>query len=150
MKKLMMLLLPILFVAGLTLTVPKAAYASTPQSDVCEGIGLADENGNCTEPSNGLSVENLIHTTINILSYIVGVAAIIMVILGGFKYITADGDASKVTSAKNTIMYALIGLVVAALAQAIVLFVFKKSTAQPEAETSSLLERINTEAVARV
>jgi hypothetical protein len=51
-----------------------------------------------------------------------------MVIYGGFKYITSGGDSGKVTSAKNTIVYAAIGLVVVALAQFIVKFVLGKAS----------------------
>ena len=50
---------------------------------------------------------------------IVGVVAIIMIIVGGFRYITSGGDSSKVGSAKNTIIYAIIGLILVALAQII-------------------------------
>jgi hypothetical protein len=57
---------------------------------------------------------------------LVGVVAVIMFIVGGFRYITSAGDSSKVSSAKNTLVYAIIGLVVVALAQAIVLFVLNK------------------------
>ena len=47
-----------------------------------------------------------------------------MIIISGFKYVTAGGDSAKVGSAKNTLIYALVGLVIAALAQFIVHFVF--------------------------
>jgi len=46
-----------------------------------------------------------------------------MIIFGGFKYITSGGDAGGVTGAKNTILYAIVGLVIVALAQVIVRFV---------------------------
>ncbi len=51
-----------------------------------------------------------------------------MIIIGGLKYITSAGESSNVTSAKNTIMYAIIGLVIVALAQFIVRFVFERVT----------------------
>ena len=73
-------------------------------------------------------VNTLVEDVINIFSWIVGVVSVIMVIFGGFRYITSGGDAGKVTSAKNTIVYALVGLVVAALAQVLVLFVLGKVT----------------------
>jgi len=62
------------------------------------------------------------------LSVIVGVAAVIMIILSGLRYITSGGDASKVGAAKSSLIYALIGLVIVALAQVIVHFVFAKVT----------------------
>ena len=56
-------------------------------------------------------------------SAIVGIIAVVMIIVGGIKYITSGGDSGNVTAAKNTILYAVIGLVVVALAQIIVKFV---------------------------
>jgi hypothetical protein len=49
-----------------------------------------------------------------------------MIIIGGLKYITSGGDSSNVTGAKNTILYAVVGLVVVAMAQFIVRFVLTK------------------------
>ena len=46
-----------------------------------------------------------------------------MMIIGGIRYVISNGDSSQITSAKNTIMYAVIGLVVALLAYAIVNFI---------------------------
>ncbi|CAN5657901.1 hypothetical protein BH23PAT2_BH23PAT2_06010 [soil metagenome] len=73
-----------------------------------------------------VSVNSAVAKAIDIFSYIVGVISVIMIIIGGLKYITSSGDPSNVTSAKNTILYAVIGLVVVALAQVIVIFVLDK------------------------
>jgi hypothetical protein len=51
-----------------------------------------------------------------------------MIIYGGFRYITSGGDSNGVTAAKNTILYAIIGLIIVALAQIIVNFVLNKTT----------------------
>ena len=59
----------------------------------------------------------------NTILYIVGIVAVIMLIVGGIKYVVSGGDAKKVTDAKNTVLYAIIGLVIAFLAFAIVNFV---------------------------
>ena len=59
----------------------------------------------------------------SVLLFIVGAVAVIMLIIGGLKYIVSGGDASKVQSAKNTILYALVGIIVAILAYAAVNFV---------------------------
>lgn len=59
----------------------------------------------------------------NTVLYIVGIIAVIMLIVGGIKYVISGGDAKKVTDAKNTVLYAIIGLVIAFLAFAIVNFV---------------------------
>ena len=59
----------------------------------------------------------------NTILYIVGIIAVVMLIIGGVKYLLSGGDAKKVTDAKNTVLYAIIGLVIAFLAFAIVNFV---------------------------
>ena len=59
----------------------------------------------------------------NVLLFIIGAVAVIMIILGGIKYTTSNGDSNQVTSAKNTILYGVIGVIVALLAYAIVNFV---------------------------
>lgn len=66
-----------------------------------------------------------------IISIVIGILAalsLLFVTIGGFRYIVSQGDPAAVSKAKGTILYALIGLVVAIVAQAIVLFVFRNTT----------------------
>lgn len=94
---------------------------------VCEGLALT--GGKCGDEQPGeTGVNSVIKTVINILSLAVGVISVIMIIIGGLKYVVSSGDSSNVSSAKNTILYAIIGLVVVALAQIIVRFVLNKVT----------------------
>src|SRR3990167_5070270 len=72
-------------------------------------------------------LNDLIKNIIQILSIVVGIIAVVMIILGGFRYVTSGGDATKVQSAKNTLLYAVIGLVIALLAQIIARFVLQKA-----------------------
>lgn len=65
----------------------------------------------------------MFRTIVNTLLFIIGAISVIMIIFGGFKYVTSGGDSNGVTSAKNTILYAVIGLIVAVLAFAIIDFV---------------------------
>ncbi|MBR5389256.1 hypothetical protein IK146_01710 [Candidatus Saccharibacteria bacterium] len=65
---------------------------------------------------------------INGALYVIGVLAVVMVIIGGVQYTTSGGDQAAVTKAKNTILYGIIGLVIAILAYAIVNFVIGKVT----------------------
>lgn len=99
------------------------AAQSEAQKAVCEGVGLA--GGDCNNAANGQGVSKLIKQGINLLSMIIGVAAVVMIMIGGFKYITSNGDSNSISSAKNTILYAVIGLVIVAVAQLIVVFVLK-------------------------
>lgn len=74
-------------------------------------------------PANLFGDGGVFRQITNTILYIVGIVAVIMLIVGGIRYITSGGDAKKVTDAKNTILYAIIGLVIALLAFAIVNFV---------------------------
>lgn len=87
------------------------------------GTELKDINGVCTPPPGGISVTSIVKKVINILSWVVGVISVIMIIIAGFKYVTSGGAEANVKGAKNTILYAIIGLVIVALAQVIVRFV---------------------------
>lgn len=62
-------------------------------------------------------------TIINVVLGVLGLLAVVVIIYGGFMYTTSAGDASKIKKAKDTIMYGVIGLVIALLAYAIVNFV---------------------------
>ncbi len=73
--------------------------------------------------SSGMQLNSLVTSVISLLSWAIGVVAVFMIIVGGFKYITSGGDTTGVTAAKNTILYAIIGLVIVALAQVIVKFI---------------------------
>ena len=75
----------------------------------------------------------------NTILYIVGIIAVIMLIIGGIRYVISGGDAKKVTDAKNTVLYAIIGLVIAFLAFAIVNFVISALPASKEAEEAAML-----------
>jgi type IV secretion system pilin len=103
------------------------AYADN-SSDVCAGAGIAtnDSGTGCPSTTSGPDVTTIVTTAISILSIIVGLIAVIMVIVGGFRYIISGGDSSSVNNAKNTILYALVGLAVAVSAEALVHFVLSK------------------------
>jgi hypothetical protein len=73
-------------------------------------------------------LNDVITNIVNVLSVIVGIVAVIMIIIGGFKYITSGGDSGSITSAKHTIIYAIVGLVVVALSQFIVRYVLDQAT----------------------
>ena len=105
-----------------------AADEADIEGKLCAGASL-DATGTCdqgTIDEAQETVSSLLTTVINIFSLIVGVVSVIMIIIGGLKYITSGGDSGNVTGAKNTILYAIIGLVVVALAQIIVRFVLAK------------------------
>lgn len=116
------LILSSLLFIGAYMVAPQVTLAQT-KNDICEGVALT--GGNCTG-GEGPSVESVIATVINILSIVVGVIAVIMIIIGGLRYITSGGDSNNTKGAKDTILYAIIGLVVVAMAQVIVRFVLNE------------------------
>ena len=75
----------------------------------------------------------------NTILYIVGIIAVIMLIIGGIRYVTSGGDAKQVTDAKNTVLYAIIGLVIAFLAFAIVNFVISALPSSTDKKETALL-----------
>lgn len=90
------------------------------------GAVEADPDGDTAPPEE--RVTRIISQVIDIFSVIVGVVAVIMIIVGGLKYITSGGDSGNVTGAKNTILYAVVGLIVVAFAQVLVRFVLNRAT----------------------
>ena len=77
-------------------------------------------------PTNLDGTGGAVTNIINGALYVIGVLAVVMVIIGGVQYTTSGGDQAAVTKAKNTILYGIIGLVIAILAYAIVNFVIGK------------------------
>jgi cytochrome bd-type quinol oxidase subunit 2 len=112
--------------------VPIAVYAEeTPDIGgnlACGSTLKTETGGDCNEELDTGSgrIQNIVTTIVNIFSIVVGIVAVIMIVVGGFKYITSGGDSGNITSAKNTIVYAVIGLVIVALAQFLVQFVLKQ------------------------
>jgi hypothetical protein len=103
-----------------------SAAADSAQSAVdavCAGLGSATgASDDCVDPTGSASVSNTVKSVIDLLSLLVGVAAVIMIIIGGLQYVMSGGDSGKVGNSKNTILYAVVGLIVVALAQVIVRF----------------------------
>ena len=75
------------------------------------------------ESCNGNDLNEVIKMIVNAIIFVIGIVAVVMIILGGINYATSQGDPSKVKKGKDTILYGIIGLVVALLAFAIVNFV---------------------------
>lgn len=110
-------------VLSLSLVVPTvlAAESCSPSNGLLGGVS-------CTSSASGFvktSVPATINNVINVMLAAVGVIAVIMIIVGGIRYALSGGDESGIKSAKGTITYAVVGLVVAIMAFAIVNFVLK-------------------------
>ena len=98
-------------------------------SQAASAVGIYDACS--TDPNNIVcansseSVDPVITTVIRYLLIISGIVSVVMVIIGGLKYSTSNGDSAKLSSAKNTILYAIIGVIISALAYGIVDYVFR-------------------------
>lgn len=128
-------LIALAFVLGLAFAMQTSVFAQPDiQESLCQGGGEVqlgpDGRGTCARVTQGSEsgLNQVITNIVNVFSLIVGIVAVVMMIIGGFRYITSGGDSGNVTGAKNTILYAIIGLVIVALAQFIVRFVLSKST----------------------
>lgn len=112
--------------SGSLVFVPAIASADL-QGDACQGVNqLSGSNSSNCSSGNGASVTDIMRTVITILSFIVGFVAVLMIIIGGLRFITAGGDSSAVAGARSTIIYAIIGLLIVAIAQVLVHFVLRK------------------------
>ncbi|MEK7599542.1 MAG: pilin [Patescibacteria group bacterium] len=79
--------------------------------------------GSAGTNSDNSGIKELAAKIVQAFSIIVGAVSVIMIIYGGFRYITSGGDSGRVGNAKNTLIYAIVGLIIVALAQVIVHFV---------------------------
>lgn len=129
MKRIILALsLLISFTAPVVVTVsPAAAVDAVPQcatdpalakTDVCKAV-----TGGQSGPSPFVTA---LKEVINVVSFIVGVAAIIGIIVSGLKMVLANGDSNAVAQARGSLIYALVGVVIVILAQSIVVFVLNK------------------------
>jgi len=131
---------------GVPLLIPATSFAAVSCNHVQNeiSVGLKEATGGETGYGCGgnatirTGIKNIAVQAVNIISIIVGVVAIIMIIYGGFKYITSGGESNNISTAKNTLIYAIIGLIVVALAQVIVHWVLDTSSsiATPPAAAS--------------
>lgn len=106
-----------------------AATCDTITSQVNNGVNAAtSSSGSCGSTDLSSGIKSTAVVVVNILSIVVGVVAVIMIIYGGFRYISSGGESGSVSSAKNTLLFAIVGLVIVALAQIIVRWVIGTST----------------------
>lgn len=105
--------------SGALMLVGTRVFAESPQQTAQNAVNQI------TPPNTNTDLTSLIQLILNILIGLVGVAAVIMLIIGGLRYVFSSGDEKGVKAAKDTILYAIIGIVVAVLAFAIVNFVIQ-------------------------
>lgn len=104
-------------VLGIATYVPGLTAVAAPIDEVQKGVNAA--GGDEEKNTLGTRFEDIV----NVMLYVLGAIAVIMIVIGGIRYATSGGDSSSIKGAKDTILYAVIGLIVAILAYAIVNFV---------------------------
>lgn len=110
--------------------VPAVASAdNTILNNVCSGSNFDTSGGatDCNDSGTGGGLDSILRKVIQIFSVIVGFVAVVMIIVGGIKYITSGGDSGNISGAKNTIIYAVIGLIIVVFAQVLVHYVLKNA-----------------------
>jgi len=108
----------------LTTTLPLIALALMPARVLAVDVITSDSIP--TAVANGPSVSELIVNVVSILSFVSGVASVITIIVGGIMYSVSGGNESRTKTAKDAILYAVIGLVISLSAYAIANFVTGK------------------------
>jgi len=127
----------VIFILSATILLPLLATAQEPPESIPKGctlkydltdIGCLGANNFCGEggPSCGpdgkwgiCCMFNTMYTVTNWVFYIMTVVAVLMIVFGGFTYLTAAGDPGKASKGKNILMYAIIGLAIALIAKVI-------------------------------
>lgn len=111
---------PVFFATALVFVVALLISQNSFGSSIVDGANAARGSG---QPADLFGGEGIFVTITNILLFIVGALSVIMLIIGGLRYVISGGSSANVTAAKNTILYAIVGLVISFLAFAAVNFV---------------------------
>jgi type IV secretory pathway VirB2 component (pilin)/nitrogen fixation-related uncharacterized protein len=126
-------LLSVAVVMVLSVFVMQSALVSAQFEDAtneaCEGLAIDSGESfiECNSSDNSSSIDSIISFALNTLSFIAGVIAVIMIIIAGIKFVTSGGDSGKVASARSSLLYAVVGLVIVAVSQVVVIYVIGRS-----------------------
>lgn len=106
---------------------PTSFAALQSQGDACSGLSQLS-GASCDNPSSGnlggqKTIAALVKTIINIISFLAGAIAVILIVVSGIRFMLSGGDSQGAASARNMLIYAIVGLAIVALSQAIVHFV---------------------------
>ena len=129
MKSLILSFISIFIVVAIPSTVFAASASedlqsvcnSNPNSSLCTGYKQGED-----VQENDNAVLKLLKRIISILLFVAGVLAVFMVIYGGFKYVTSGGEPQKAASGRQTIIFALVGLIVVVVSRQLILFVLDR------------------------
>jgi hypothetical protein len=123
MKKILLLLLSVFSISMFALAPATAQAANCDNAADKSSPACQVKDGSDATGGKGQQLQPKLKTIVNIMLFVLGAVAVIMIVIGGIRYTLSNGDASQISGAKNTILYSVIGLIVALLAYAIVNFV---------------------------
>ena len=111
--------------AALSVALFLTSHASAFEGTIQSGADAARGNG---QTANLFGSTGIFSTITNVLLFILGAISVIMIIIGGLRYVISGGNSTNVTAAKNTILYAIVGVIIALLSYAIINFVLGSFT----------------------
>lgn len=117
----------VLLIAAAMILMPEQAFAQA---------GDAQAGVDSVRSGSTVTLTGAIGTIVNTFLFLIGAVSVLMIIYGGFRYVSSGGEASAVKSAKDTIMYSIAGLVIALSAYAITNFATSTFDRPEEAESS--------------
>lgn len=88
---------------------------------VCNDVRGQSANNGTNDP-----IVHIITVAVQVIAYIIGIASVIGILAASLRMITSGGDSQAVASARSGVLYCLIGVAIAALAQVLVMFVLSK------------------------
>jgi len=119
----MVALAPVIFIPSVAAVgvLNTSCNGQDASSSVCK-----DNNSATNAPNPIFGADGIMTRAIDILSYIIGIVAVVLVIVSALRMVMSGGDPNTVGSARSAIIYSLVGLVIAVIAQGIVVFVLKR------------------------
>lgn len=121
----LLLVLFVTFCAPLALS-PVAMAKVDILKDACDSASTSTTCKSAASKNDPLTgTDGTLDKVSNIIAVIAGIVAVVVIILSGFRYVTSGGDTQKIASAKNTLIGAIVGLVIIVLARGIIVVVLK-------------------------
>ena len=124
--KLLQSAMVVLGLVGVTQLIPVSTVSAAGADVLTESCKTNPSSALCTKSLALFGPNSLCTKIINTLIFVIGAIAVVMIVIGGFRYTISGGDSGQVNGAKNTILYAVIGLVIAILSYGIVNFVLAR------------------------
>lgn len=133
MLKIVKAFIPSILSAVFVLSIATAPLVGAFDATVQDG---ADAARGSQQTADLFGSTGIFRTITNVLLFVLGAVSVIMIIIGGLRYVISGGNSTAVTAAKNTILYAIVGVIVALLAYAIINFVLNSFAASGSGGTN--------------